>query len=47
MCLPAGIDIGKYIETALKRMPEVLIGPKQIIPALLKKSPKGADKKRY
>jgi hypothetical protein len=48
MCLPAGIDIGKYIETALKRMPEVLIGPKQIIPALLKKSPKtAADKKKY
>lgn len=34
--LPAGIDMGKFIEETLERMPEPNIGPKQIIPELVR-----------
>lgn len=34
--LPAGIDVGRFIEDALKKMPDAIVGPKQILPHLLR-----------
>ena len=36
MNLPAGIDVGEFIKEALVKMPDPVVGPKQIIPDLLK-----------
>lgn len=36
LILPSGVDIGRFIEEALERMPEPIVGPKQIVPELLK-----------
>ena len=42
--LPAGVDVGNYIEETLRRMPEPIIGPKQIDPELLRKDDKSTKK---
>ncbi len=35
--IPAGVDLGTFIEETLRRMPEQPVGPKQIIPSLMQK----------